>query len=94
MRARLAREALPRLIELLKATYHAEHIILFGSLVLGHFHTQSDIDLAVQGIEPAQFFYALSDLNSIAPSRIDLKPLESLERHFKQRVLATGEVLA
>ena len=49
--------------------------------------------LAVEGIEPAQFFYALADLNALAPSRVDLKPLESLEVHFKQRVLSTGEVL-
>ena len=91
--AQQARDALPHLIELLQSTYHTKHIILFGSLAHGCFHTQSDIDLAVEGIEPAQFFYALADLNALAPSRVDLKPLESLEVHFKQRVLSTGEVL-
>ena len=91
--ARDAREALPRLVARLKDEYSATRIILFGSLARGRFHVGSDIDLAVEGVASEAFFYALADLIALSPYPVDLKPIEALEPHFKNRVLSTGEVL-
>ena len=91
--AQRARDALPALVKMLREDYCATRIILFGSLARNRFTTESDIDLAVEGIPPARFFHALGDVNSIAPCWVDLKALETLDAHFLQRVLQTGEVL-
>ena len=91
--AKQVREQLPSVIKLLIDEFKANKIILFGSLAKGGFNENSDIDLAVAGIEPSQYFKALAQVNSISDRWIDLKPLESLETHFLKRVLETGECL-
>ena len=91
--AKQVREQLPSIIKLLVDEFKANKIILFGSLAKGGFNDNSDIDLAVSGIEPSQYFKALAQVNSISDRWIDLKPLESLEPHFLKRVLETGECL-
>ena len=91
--AQQARQQLTPVIKLLIDEFRANKIILFGSLAKGTFHQNSDIDLAVAGIEPSQYFKVLAQVNSISDRWIDLKPLESLEPHFLKRVLETGECL-
>ncbi|MEO0489327.1 MAG: nucleotidyltransferase domain-containing protein [Cyanobacteria bacterium J06635_15] len=77
----------------LVSQFGATKIIVFGSLVRGRFNADSDIDMAVAGIPKADFFAALAVVNQISQRWIDLKPLESLEPHFRARVLSTGQVL-
>jgi predicted nucleotidyltransferase len=91
--AQQARQELSQVIELLIDRFQVSKIILFGSLAKGTFHQDSDIDLAVAGIEPSKYFQALAQVNNISDRWIDLKPLESLEPHFLKRVLETGECL-
>jgi uncharacterized protein len=92
--AHQARQTLPQLTQLLTEQFHATQIILFGSLAKGTFHRDSDIDLAVAGLPPEQYFSALAALSRLSPSfQIDLKPLEDLEPQFYQRVIQTGECL-
>lgn len=67
--------------------------MVFGSLVQERFGEDSDIDLAVAGIDKADFFAALAAVNAHSKWWIDLKPIESLEPRFKERVLATGRVI-
>ena len=40
--------------------YGAKKIMLFGSLVRGHLHARSDIDLAVWGIPATKFYRAVA----------------------------------
>jgi uncharacterized protein len=96
----LEREALTRqawtdvnqIAKLLRSEFSATQIIVFGSLILGdRFNAQSDIDLAVAGISPEQFFAAMAAVNQISHQWVDLKPLESLDSHFSQKVLQTGK---
>lgn len=75
---------------ILRKQFGATNIIVFGSLVKDKFGEDSDIDMAVEGIAPSEFFAALSAINWQSKWEIDLKPLEALEPHFKQRVLETG----
>jgi uncharacterized protein len=92
--AHQARQKLPQLIQLLTDQFHATQIILFGSLAKGTFRQGSDIDLAVAGIAPENYFSALAAINRLSDSfPIDLKPIEDLEPHFFQWVIQTGEYL-
>lgn len=91
--AKEARKNLGKIVDLLVNKFQAKKIILFGSLAKGDFHQDSDIDLAVEGINPADYFTALAEVNSLSDRAVDLKPLEALESHFLQRVLETGECL-
>jgi predicted nucleotidyltransferase len=86
------REAL-QMVDTLVKDFGATQIILFGSLAWGRFAANSNIDLAVEGISPEHFFTALAAVSRLTDRWVELKPLEALEPHFHQRVLATGEVL-
>jgi len=76
--AQEARENLQPVIDYLKENFPITKIILFGSLVKGKFHETSDIDLAVAGIPPENYFQALGKVNLISDRWIDLKPIEDL----------------
>ncbi len=88
-----ARQSLPKVIKILVEEFNANKIILFGSLVKGDFNQESDIDLAVAGIPSSKYFQALGKVNLFSDRWINLKPLESLEKHFLKRVLETGECI-
>lgn len=91
--AQQARQKLRAIVEILVNEFKAKKIILFGSLVKGGFDRESDIDLAVQGISPSDYFRSLAMINSFGDRWIDLKPLEAMEPHFLERVMQTGECL-
>jgi predicted nucleotidyltransferase len=91
----LAKQAwadLQQIAQLLRSEFGATEIIVFGSLVQGdRFDVESDIDLAVKGIPPEDFFAAMAAVNRISHQWVDLKPTESLDSHFLQKVLKTGK---
>lgn len=91
--AEKARSDVQKIVEILVNNFHAQQIILFGSLVKGKFSDRSDIDLAVAGIPKQEYFTAVAAANQITPFWVDLKPLEDLEPHFLHRVLTTGECI-
>ena len=91
----LAKQAwvdLQQIVRLLRSEFGATEIIVFGSLVQGdRFDAESDIDLAVKGIPPQDYFAAMAAANRISHQWVDLKPIESLDSHFLQKVLQTGK---
>ncbi len=91
--AQAARQEAQQMAEVLVQQFGATQVILFGSLARGRFTAESDIDLAVAGIAPTEFFTALAAANRLTNRWVDLKPLEELEPHFYQRVMETGKVL-
>ncbi len=93
---RLARSAwrdLDRIVQALRENYGVQRVVVFGSLVKGRFTAESDIDLAVAGLAPTDFFTAYAEVNRLSQFKVDLKPLESLHPHFRQRVLTQGEII-
>ena len=78
----------------LRAEFGATQVIVFGSLVQGDcFDVESDIDLAVAGVAAEDFFRAMAMANEVAHQWVDLKPLESLDVHFLEKVLRMGRVI-
>jgi len=88
-----ALEAAEACIRLLKERFGARRVILFGSIAgQGTWHGRSDIDLAVEGLAPAEFFPAYSACRDLLPRglELDLVPLERAYPEMRARIL--GEV--
>ena len=83
------------------AAYLAEHhdvrrVWLFGSLVQPlRAHAQTDIDLAVEGLAPADYFMALAGLYTLVDTgvEIDLVPIETAQPLVSKRIFSEGEIL-
>ncbi|MDY7079293.1 MAG: nucleotidyltransferase domain-containing protein [Chloroflexota bacterium] len=76
--------------ELLKSHFGARRVIIFGSLAgQGPWHDRSDIDLAVEGLAPADYFRALSTCWELLPQGInlDLVTLEDARPELRARIL-------
>ena len=90
-----ALEAAEACIRLLKERFGAQRVILFGSIAgQGPWHGRSDIDLAVEGLAPAEFFPAYSACRDLLPRGLDLEldlvALEDAYPEMRARIL--GEV--
>jgi predicted nucleotidyltransferase len=65
-RARRAWASARRAAAFLRDEFGARRVVLFGSLARGdRFHQRSDIDVAVEGIEPRAFWRAWSAVDSL-----------------------------
>lgn len=75
--------------DLLKQQFGAKRVVAFGSLVdNGRFRADSDIDLAVYGIEPALFLKAWHIIDELAPDiEIDLVDM-AIAKEWVYQVLA------
>jgi predicted nucleotidyltransferase len=69
-------EAARQAASLLRIRFGAQKVIAFGSLVRsGRFSERSDIDLAVSGIPPVEFFRTWDAVASSCPFDLDLVDL-------------------
>jgi len=78
---------------LLKERFGARRVVLFGSLAGDDFDRDfSDVDLAVEGLPPEEFFRAYSACWNLMPPglALDLVPLERASPELRTRIL--GEV--
>jgi predicted nucleotidyltransferase len=79
-----------RCAQILRDRCRARRVIPFGS-VTGHgkWHPGSDLDLAVEGIPPEQFFQAWAALREILPPglAVDLVDLEQAGEALRARIL-------
>jgi len=66
-------------------------VYLFGSLGIGTNRKSSDIDIAVRGIAPEQFFPVYGELMTQLGHRVDLVDLD-LQADFGRVLLETGSL--
>jgi predicted nucleotidyltransferase len=83
-------ENLERAVAILKEG-GCNEIYLFGSLALGNFHQQSDIDLAVRGCPPGNFFRCLGQLLMKLDYPVDLVDLD-VEDAFTRYLVEKGNL--
>jgi predicted nucleotidyltransferase/exonuclease VII small subunit len=79
-----------RCADLLQERFGAKRVIPFGSVMrAGTWHSSSDLDLAVEGVAPDQFFRAWSMLRELLPPglRVDLVALEQASEALRARIL-------
>jgi predicted nucleotidyltransferase len=79
-----------RCVHVLQHRFGARRVIPFGSVV-GHgtWHSGSDLDLAVEGIAPEQFFRAWAAVRALVPPgvEVDLVDLEHASEALRARIL-------
>ena len=85
-------EKVRKAAEMLKSIYGANRVILFGSLVHEAWYSEdSDVDLAVEGIKPAEYWRAWRDIEKLFQSRqIDLIDYEFASESLKKAVDQDG----
>ena len=74
----------------LKLQFGVTGVFVYGSLVKERFSAESDLDIAVTGLAKERFFEALAVVNDECDRWVDLKPIESLEPYFWQRIQSQG----
>ena len=81
--------AVLRLLDERGSDYGIQQAYIFGSLVMpGRFGPDSDVDIAVEQIEPARFFEAVGEFLATLGREIDL--VELARCHFAQRIREKG----
>ena len=73
--------------------FGVRRVYLVGSLAHGRFHDRSDIDLAVEGLEPRYYVRALAEIADLAGREVDLIVLEDAAQAMIDGVLKRGVVL-
>ena len=80
---------------LLKEEFGVRRVFVFGSLVAGaRFHSRSDIDLAVEGLDPSVYWRADCRLEALGGDlEIDLVDLRTAPAHLATRIRRDGKEL-
>ncbi len=78
-------------VEYLKTLTVAE-IYLFGSVIKGTHSVMSDLDIAVRGIDPLNFFLAITELQGLLEHDFDLINLD-FKDEFTENLEKSGEIL-
>ena len=71
----------------------AKEVYIFGSIVNGKFNNNSDIDIAVKGLEQKDFYKVASILMFELENEFDLIDLDDTENSFSQMLLKVGGLL-
>ena len=81
--------------KLLKEKYPVKKIFLIGSVVKGTIHKKSDIDIVVDGLPPALYIKALTELSDLMPAGIEINliPFEDAFESLKEKTLKEGELV-
>lgn len=66
-------------------------IFIFGSVATGSATGESDLDIAVRGIDPAQFFFVYGELLTRLSRPVDLIDLD-IQKRFGQQLLDTDSL--
>ena len=86
------REDLKKAIQILKEN-GAKEVYVFGSIVNGNLNDNSDIDIAVKGLNEKDFYKVASILMFELENEIDLIDLDDTEDSFSQMLLKVGGLL-
>lgn len=95
MRDELRKEAVYVSRLLSKAGFKFERIYLFGSVAEKDkpLFPWSDIDLAIEGLQPDIFYKTYGFLLKNSKREIDLKPFEELDEKIRKKIRRRGEVI-
>lgn len=71
----------------------AKEVFIFGSIANGKFNENSDIDIAVRGLNEKVFYRVASILMFELENEFDLIDLDDKENRFSQMLLRVGGLL-
>jgi uncharacterized protein len=72
--------------------FGAEMVLLFGSC-LEDIESAQDIDIAVRGIKPREFFRYYGNISMAIDNEVDLVDLDDIREHLYERILSKGRVI-
>jgi predicted nucleotidyltransferase len=77
------------------ASFNVKTVVLFGSILEpGKIHARSDVDLAVWGLNPQDYYRAVEQLLALSPEMIvDLVQAEFASARLLRDIETTGVVL-
>lgn len=93
VRAARLRAQLEPAARILRDSFGASHVFLFGSLADGTFSEASDVDLAVADLPRARYFEALAELMRLFGVRVDLVRIEDAPSSLRDCILQEGQPL-
>ena len=67
-------------------------IYLFGSMVTGKIHQNSDIDIGIKGLPPGTFFHVYAKLDDILSANVDLVDFDANYK-FYNLLSSLGEIV-
>ena len=85
-------EDIKKAIQILKDN-GATEIFIFGSIAKGNINENSDIDIAIKGINAKDFYRVASILMFELENKFDLIDLDDKENRFSQMLLKVGGLL-
>ena len=80
-----------KIIEISKE-FGAEKVFLFGSCI-GAIKEDNDIDIAVKGIKPREFFKYYGKVSMSVDDEVDIIDLDDLREHLYKRILSKGKLI-
>lgn len=72
--------------------FGAKKVLLFGSC-LEDIESAQDIDIAVSGIKPREFFKYYGKVSMAVEDEVDIIDLDDIREHLYKRVLSKGQVV-
>ena len=72
--------------------FGAKKVLLFGSC-LEDIESARDIDIAVSGIKPREFFKYYGKVSMAVDDEVDIVDLDDIREHLYKRVLSKGLVV-
>jgi len=72
--------------------FGAKRVLLFGSC-LEDIESARDIDIAVSGIRPREFFKYYGKVSMAVDDEVDIVDLDDIREHLYKRVLSKGQVV-
>jgi predicted nucleotidyltransferase len=72
--------------------FGAKKVLLFGSC-LEDIESASDIDIAVSGIKPREFFRFYGKVSMELEDEVDIIDLDDIREHLYKKVLSKGQVI-
>jgi predicted nucleotidyltransferase len=71
----------------------ARKVVLFGSIATDRARSDSDLDLAVEGIPVERYFAVLAEAMQLAGCSVDLVRLEDAGESLRERIASEGQSL-
>ncbi len=91
MKREVLKRELDKIIGISKE-FDAKKVLLFGSC-LEDTKSAQDIDIAVSGIKPREFFKYYGKVSMAVDDEVDILDLDDVRKHLHKRILSKGRVI-
>ena len=91
MKREVFEKELAKIVDISKQ-FGVEKVLLFGSC-LEDIESAQDIDIAVTGIKPKDFFKYYGKVSMVTDNEVDIIDLNDIRKHLQKRILSKGKVI-